>query len=148
MRRGVGVCTKRWSRPSVPKRIPNIQSTTGKIFVFDMRTDSHTIQVQHGTTRPLPGVTLKQLREEWCLPISAAARSVSRRLHQGRGERDSARDGQHSRPSSFPHERHRELHVRRCVSCSGVCQHLQNLHGLLAPPTTGLYREHDELAPS
>ena len=85
----------------------------------------HTIQVQHAydTTRPLPGVTLKQFREEWRLPIRATPRSVSRRLHQGRGEGDGARDGQHSRPSSL-HEGHRELHVRRCVSRSGVCQHL------------------------
>ena len=45
-------------------------------------------------------------------------------------------NGQHTRPSSFPHGGHRELHVRRCVSRFGVYQHLQGLHGLLAPPAT------------
>ena len=36
--------------------------------------------------------------------------------NQGRNEGDNARDGRHSRPTSFPHEGHRELHVRRWVS--------------------------------
>ena len=63
----------------------------------------------------------------------------------GRREGDSARDGQHSRPSSFPHEGHRELHVPWCISRFGVCQHLQGLHGLHLPPvstasTTSLHR--------
>ena len=97
-----------------------------------------------GKEQPLPGVTLEQVNEEWPFSVRSTSGGVSRWLHRRRGEGDCATDSQHSRPSSFPHERHWELHVRRCHACSGMCQLLHGVHG----PPSSFIRQNHELAPA
>ena len=55
---------------------------------------------------------------------------------------------QHPVPTSFPHERHWELHTRWSLACSGMCQLLHGLHNLFAPPPSGFNRQNHKLTPA
>ena len=129
--------------------VPEVRFSVTKIDVFfltEEREESQSVNQSSPTQcNILPGVALEQGCEEWRLPVSATPGRIPRRFNQGRGKGHSASHGQHSRPPSFPHESHWELHVRRSVSCFGVCQHLHSLHGLLDTSSAGLNRENNEL---
>ena len=69
-----------------------------------------------------------------------------------RGERNGTRDGQHSGPSFFPHESHRELQIRKLVSrfgmVSSICK-ICTASSLHLPPvsmarTTNLHRRRNK----
>ena len=93
----------------------------------------HSRTSQQGVAVPRPFGT------RWCFALAPQER---------RGEGDCATHSQHSGPTSFPHERHRELQKRWSVASSGMCQLLHGVYSLLAPPPSSFDCQHDELAPS
>ena len=63
-----------------------------------------------------------------------------------RGEGECATHSQHSGPTSFPHERHRELHERWSLASFGMRQLLHGVCSLLAPPPTSFDCQNHKLA--
>ena len=94
---------------------------------LDGRTRGMSIsQVPHFCNN-LPGVALEQGCEEWRIPVSAST------------SKDAAKDTAQATANILVHLlSHWELHVRRGVSCFGVCQHLHSLpaSSLHLPPVS------------
>ena len=117
--------TKKQSNTTEYLRWTNVQYVTSnaKPFFFattEMKGQSVQCSDNQGGVPLQPGITVEQIGDEWPFPIRSTPGGVSRWLHKRRGEGDCGTHSHHPGPTSFPHERHWELHVQWSLACSGM----------------------------